>query len=76
MSELGTTIRAARKALGLRQAELARQFGLSRSAVNQWESGINRPDLARLAGLAEMLALDPALLVRLAAAASPARPHH
>jgi len=66
MSELGDTIRAAREAKGMSQVALAAYFGISKSAVNQWESGKNVPDQRKMAALAERLELDPALLVRLA----------
>lgn len=66
MSELGDTIRAAREAKGLSQVALAEYFQISKSAVNQWESGKNIPDQRKIAALAERLDLDPALLVRLA----------
>jgi len=66
MSELGDTIRAAREAKGMSQVALAAYFGISKSAVNQWESGKNVPDQRKMAALAEKLELDPALLVRLA----------
>jgi transcriptional regulator with XRE-family HTH domain len=66
MSELGDTIRAAREAKGMSQVGLAEFFGISKSAVNQWESGKNIPDQRKIAALAERLELDPALLVRLA----------
>ena len=67
MSELGDTIRAARLARGLDQVELGREFGVTKSAVNQWESGKNVPDQRKLQRLAQILGLDPALIVRLAA---------
>ena len=66
MSELGDAIRAAREAKHLSQVALAQYFGISKSAVNQWESGKNIPDQRKIAALAEKLELDPALLVRLA----------
>src|SRR6185437_13713465 len=44
----------------------AAYFNISKSAVNQWESGKNIPDQRKIAALAEKLELDPALLVRLA----------
>jgi len=76
MSELGDTIRAAREAKGMTQVALAEYFGISKSAVNQWESGKNIPDQRKIAALAEKLELDPALLVRLAGIpASGAAPH-
>jgi transcriptional regulator with XRE-family HTH domain len=66
MSELGDTLRAAREAKGMTQVALAAYFDISKSAVNQWESGKNIPDQRKIAALAERLELDPALLVRLA----------
>jgi len=66
MTELGDTLRAAREARGMTQVALAAYFGISKSAVNQWESGKNIPDQRKIAALAEKLELDPALLVRLA----------
>jgi transcriptional regulator with XRE-family HTH domain len=71
MSELGDTIRAAREAKGMSQVALAAYFGISKSAVNQWESGKNVPDQRKMAALAEKLELDPALLVRLAGIPAP-----
>jgi transcriptional regulator with XRE-family HTH domain len=71
MSELGDTIRAAREAKGMSQVALAAYFGISKSAVNQWESGKNVPDQRKMAALAERLELDPALLVRLAGIPAP-----
>jgi transcriptional regulator with XRE-family HTH domain len=75
MTGLGDAIRAAREARRLSQAALARYFAITRSAVNQWESGKNIPDLRKLSALAEILELDPALLVHLASLrASPEPP--
>src|SRR5436309_1818911 len=71
MSELGDAIRAAREAKHLSQVGLAQYFGISKSAVNQWESGKNIPDQRKIAALAEKLELDPALLVRLAGLPAP-----
>jgi transcriptional regulator with XRE-family HTH domain len=61
MSELGDAIRAGRERRGLTQAELAREFGISKSAVNQWESGRNVPDQRKLGTLVRVLGLDPAV---------------
>jgi transcriptional regulator with XRE-family HTH domain len=71
MSELGDAIRAAREAKHLSQVALAQYFGISKSAVNQWESGKNIPDQRKISALAEKLELDPALLVRLAGLPAP-----
>ena len=61
MSELGDAIRAGRERTGLTQAELAGEFGISKSAVNQWESGKNVPDARKLGRLVQLLGLDPAV---------------
>ncbi len=68
MSTLGEAIRAGRKARGLTQAELGEQFGISKSAVNMWESGKNVPDLRKLGKLIQILGLDPAVASGLAEA--------
>ncbi|WIM09283.1 LexA family transcriptional regulator [Enhydrobacter sp.] len=61
MSELGDAISEGRRRRGLTQAELAREFGISKSAVNQWESGKNVPDQRKLGRLVQLLGLDPAV---------------
>ena len=61
MSELGDAIRAGREKRGLTQAELAAEFGISKSAVNQWESGKNVPDQRKLGKLVQLIGLDPAV---------------
>jgi transcriptional regulator with XRE-family HTH domain len=61
MSTLGTAIRAAREARGMTQKELGDHFGISKSAVNMWESGKNVPDLRKLGKLIHLLGLDPAV---------------
>jgi transcriptional regulator with XRE-family HTH domain len=66
MSELGETLRAAREGRGISQPALAAHFGITKSAVHQWESGKNIPDPRKIGALAATLELDPALLVRLA----------
>lgn len=45
-------IRELREAAGLTQAALALRVGVSRQAVNQWESGINWPSAQLLPRLA------------------------
>lgn len=65
--ELGQIIRKAREAKGLDQVQLAKRFGVSKSAVNQWETGKNVPDHRKHARLAQELDLDPAMIGALAA---------
>lgn len=65
--ELGQIIRRAREAKGLDQVQLGQRFGVSKSAVNQWETGKNVPDHKKHARLARELDLDPAMIGALAA---------
>lgn len=53
------TIRAARKARGLTQVELAEQLGVSQSTVAGWESGRRTVELARLYDVCSALGLKP-----------------
>ena len=48
-------LRAARERLGLRQAELAAELGVSQATVSHWETGRSEPSLGRLLELAEVL---------------------
>jgi transcriptional regulator with XRE-family HTH domain len=68
MSILGDAIRAAREARGLTQQKLGENFGITKSAVNMWESGKNVPDLRKLGRLIQILGLDPAVATGLAEA--------
>jgi transcriptional regulator with XRE-family HTH domain len=61
--ELGKVIKAARVAKGLTQDDLGRAFGVTKSAVAQWESGKNVPDGRKLHRLAELLGLDPGAIL-------------
>lgn len=57
--EMGRAIRDARKAKKITQAGLGKLFGVSKSAVAQWESGKNMPDPRKLPDLIRILDLDP-----------------
>lgn len=57
---LGSAILAARTAKGLTQEELGAAVGVSRQAVNMWETGTNCPTVRRLAAVADALG-DPRL---------------
>ncbi|MGH9432586.1 MAG: helix-turn-helix domain-containing protein [Terriglobia bacterium] len=48
---VGTLIRRIRARIGLSQEGLARSLNTSKAAIQHWEHGRNRPDLARLADL-------------------------
>ncbi len=52
---LGTRLRARREAVGLTQEKLAKQCGVSRAAVAQWEAGVTRPGLDNLVRAAKAL---------------------
>jgi len=71
--ELGKRIKAAREAKGWDQVELGRKFGVTKSAVNQWESGKNVPDQRKQSRLAQLLDLDPEMVRALAAGEIPGR---
>lgn len=53
---IGERIRAARKAAGLNQADLAARIGVSQPSVANWESGVHDPRRLMLAKVAEALA--------------------
>lgn len=61
--ELGKAIRVGREDKKYTQAELGRLFGVSKSAVAQWESGKNMPDPRKIPDLIRILNLDPAIFV-------------
>lgn len=65
----GSTIRAARKAKHLSQVEVAELLGTSQTNLSGWERDEYRPGPSHLLKLAEILDIDPAELLRLAAAA-------
>lgn len=65
--ELGRLIKAAREAKEWDQVQLGRHFGITKSAVNQWESGRNTPDQKKQNRLAQLLDLDPDQVRALAA---------
>jgi transcriptional regulator with XRE-family HTH domain len=52
---LGKRIRARREVLGMTQATLARQVGLSQPAIAYIEGGENTPSLGTIVGLANVL---------------------
>ncbi len=57
MLDVGKIIREARKRLGLSQEKLGELVGVTRSAVNQWESGKTTPESDKLPELARILKL-------------------
>lgn len=55
---LGQKIRQAREAKGLSQSQVGQLFGISRSAVSQWESDAVVPETQKLKALAAALGKD------------------
>jgi len=53
--DIGERVMLARRRAGLTQRELAEQLGISHVAVGQIERGETRPDLGKLAVLADAL---------------------
>lgn len=51
----GDDIRRARKCAGLRQLDVARRVGVTRSAVSRWERGLDIPSPEHQAALATVL---------------------
>lgn len=54
MNEVWPRIRAARKKLGLTQADFAALLTVTRTAVANWETGQSLPDMANLIRIAEV----------------------
>lgn len=61
--DIADWIRAARRAAGLAQAELAGRFGLAQSSVSQWEKGVTQPSTAHLLRLLQMFSAAVAELI-------------
>lgn len=55
----GEIIRRGRKAAGLTQKELARELGVSNTAVSNWEKDLSRPDADTIQALCALLGLEP-----------------
>lgn len=55
---LGDTIRAARTAKGLTQAQVGKALGVTRAAVYNWESGGNIPATEHLLAICDLLGLS------------------
>ena len=57
-STFGQRLRAARKATGLTQQELAGQLGRAQTAISYWEADRREPSIGSLAAMAELLGVD------------------
>ena len=56
--KIGQFIAARRKAVGLTQAELAEQLGITARAVSKWETGRTMPDTALMLELCNILKIN------------------
>ena len=59
----GELIEKYRKEKGLTQNELAKQLGVSNTAISKWEHGYNLPDIGLLEPLSKILVIDMLLLL-------------
>jgi len=66
--DFAANIRKYREAAGLSQEEAARKIGVTLGAWGKWERGETDPPVSRLAGIAEVLDIDPVDLVAPASA--------
>lgn len=57
-------MREARRAVGLDQADVARQLGVTPGAVSQWETGETEPRAGYLVALAALYSVDAGVLLR------------
>ena len=55
---IGVKIRSARKALGLKQNELAKLLGVTSQAVSGWERGVTYPNVTLFGEIAKILKVD------------------
>jgi transcriptional regulator with XRE-family HTH domain len=60
----GWNLRLARKRAGLSQRELARRIDRHQRRITEWEGGKCCPRIDALVRLAEVLEIDPAVLLR------------
>ena len=58
----GSKIKAARKALGMTQKELAQQLGVKNTSVSNWEKDQNKPSPDMIERLCAVLHLAPGAL--------------
>lgn len=55
---VGVRIEKARKALGMKQAELAERLEVEQSTVSRWENGLAEPSITMLAKIAVACDVD------------------
>ena len=64
MSNLTNQLKAARRAKGLKQADLGKKLGLPQSHVSKIEQGATDPRLSTVVDWARVLDLEPMLIPR------------
>lgn len=63
MGDFGNTLRQLRTAFGLKQEELARKLGISRSRIGMYETGQREPDFKTLEMIADFFNVDMNYLI-------------
>lgn len=61
--EVGRRLRAQRKLAGISQQALAEAVGITFQQVQKYENGTNRISMSRLVRMAEVLGIDPVVLI-------------
>ena len=61
--DIGSKIKAARKAAHMGQAELGEAIGIGKSSISEWESGKRSPDIDKVKDIAKVLNVKPAYLM-------------
>ncbi len=72
--DIGSKIKAARKAAHMGQAELGEAIGIGKSSISEWESGKRSPDIDKVKDIAKVLNVTPTYLMGWKEEAAPARP--
>ena len=61
--DIGSKIKAARKAAHIGQAELGEAIGIGKSSISEWESGKRSPDIDKVKDIAKVLNVTPTYLM-------------
>ena len=61
--DIGSKIKAARKAAHMGQAELGEAIGIGKSSISEWESGKRSPDIDKIKDIAKVFNVTPAYLM-------------
>ena len=61
--DIGSKIKAARKAAHMGQAELGEAIGIGKSSISEWESGKRSPDIDKVKDIAKVLNVTPTYLM-------------